>query len=96
MAVILSGQYYGRGGQTGELQVFGERPKALATSTCFHCSRVIFLKPNPDGSPVYGHCKLCDKIICAQCHAKGGCTPWEKQMEAMESRDRFRRALAAL
>ncbi len=94
---IISPAYKGKGGQTGALDIYDpERPRSYDSFTCFHCSRVVFVKHRADPSELGGMCKVCDKLICPQCNAKGGCTPWEKQMEAMEAKDRFRRAMAAL
>lgn len=75
------------------------------TITCSHCQRVIFIKPGT-GATVYlfpqvdgrvvekmgAFCRLCMAAICLRCHHQGGCAPWEQQMEAMESRERFRRS----
>jgi hypothetical protein len=43
-----------------------------------------------------GHCRCCDKLICSGCveamHRGENCTPWEKQMIAMENREAARRS----
>jgi hypothetical protein len=83
--------YLGRGGGTGELEVFGEREVRRSTFTCSHCNSIVIVRPKEDPANLGGHCKICDKLICPHCNAKGGCTPWEKQMERMEARYRFRR-----
>lgn len=41
-------------------------------------------------------CRLCMKPVCLECHGIGTCTPWEKQMEAIEAKFRFRRQLDGL
>lgn len=63
------------------------------TFTCFHCQRVVNVPPKADPSTMGGFCRVCMRLICGPCADKGSCTPWEKQMEAMEKRDRFRRSL---
>lgn len=76
------------------------------TITCFHCQQVVFIKPGT-ASTVYliwdpvanvwreepgAGCRVCMRPICLPCYVAGGCTPWEKQMEAAEARDRFLRS----
>lgn len=46
-----------------------------------------------DPADLGGFCKQCTKLICPECYGKGSCTPWEKQMEEMEARFAFRKAL---
>jgi len=66
--------------------------------TCHHCQAIVEIEqaPRPKGAfllKVDGTlCKICMKPICPRCIAKGGCTPWEKQMESIEARDRFLRS----
>ena len=55
--------------------------------TCFHCQKVVFVKPRCDPADMGGLCRVCDKLICPACVAKMQCDPWEKQMERMEARD---------
>lgn len=93
MAAILTPRYYGRGGQTGELEIFGEKPQRLPTFTCNHCGKPKIVKPH---TAPESYCPVCDKIICKECHGKGGCSTWEKQMEQMEARDRLYRSLHAI
>ena len=80
------------------------------TVTCGHCQRVIFLKPGTGGS-VYllprptpdqpypetmgAFCGSCQTPVCLPCHADGRCTPFERQLEAMEARGRLRRQVGA-
>lgn len=40
-----------------------------------------------------GFCRVCMRSICGPCCDIGSCTPWEKQMEAMERREQVRRGL---
>lgn len=34
-------------------------------------------------------CRVCMRPICLPCHDLGRCHPWEQQIEAAESRERF-------
>jgi hypothetical protein len=76
------------------------------TCTCGHCQRVIFVKPHT-AATVYlildrrtltwreepgAFCRICMRPVCLACHARGGCTPWERQLDAAEARDRLCRA----
>jgi hypothetical protein len=57
---------------------------------CAHCQRmtnVPSLRRLADFSDV---CRGCMRLVCDKC-AGGPCTPWLKQVEAMEDRARFRR-----
>ena len=62
------------------------------TFTCFHCQSIVQVKPLADAADSGGRCMVCDKLICKTCLGKG-CLPFEKKIEAMEARDRFRRSL---
>lgn len=61
--------------------------KERDTATCFHCNRVVHIRPKMDPADMGGLCKLCMKFICPKC-VGFGCTPFEKKLEAWESRDR--------
>ncbi len=76
------------------------------TAGCGHCQRVIFTKPGsaqtvylfpqrvgPPKEEMGAFCRVCMRPVCLPCHEAGRCTPWEKQLEAMESRDRLRRSV---
>jgi hypothetical protein len=66
--------------------------------SCRHCNGIVRvpLKPQP-GDDLGGFCPMCHANICGPCADKLGqtlrCVPFEKRLEAMESRDRFARAL---
>ena len=62
------------------------------TFTCGHCNGLQFVKPREDPATMGGMCKMCMKLICSTCAGHPGCTPFEKRLEAMEARDRLRRA----
>jgi hypothetical protein len=59
---------------------------------CNHCQWVTFVKPKCDPADMGGLCWGCSKLICAKCATKQVCSPWEKQMELMEARDRLYQA----
>lgn len=63
------------------------------TFTCCHCNSVVFLEPK---KTQVGFCRLCMKPVCPSCDARGSCTPFEKQLEEVETRDRRRRAMERL
>lgn len=67
--------------------------KEADTFTCHHCQRIVIVKPGCDPVELGGHCKLCDELICPRCYGLGKCTPWEKQMELMEARERLYEAI---
>ncbi len=61
------------------------------TFSCFHCSRVVRVKPKMDAADIGGLCKLCMKHICKHCVGKS-CVPFEKKLERMEARERALRS----
>ncbi len=63
------------------------------TYTCGHCNSIVFVKPKEDPSKMGGFCTMCMSHTCAKCAGEGSCTPFEKKLEEMERRDRFRKAL---
>lgn len=67
--------------------------KEQDTFTCCHCNTVIFVAPLVGAAEMGGFCRLCMSLICGTCAGKGSCTPWEKQMEKAESRDRMLRSI---
>jgi hypothetical protein len=79
---------------TGYATWTGDGPVVEAdTYRCWHCGNVEFLKPK---EPPAGHCLMCQRPICARCAAQGSCTPFEKQLDQMEARDRLRRQIDGL
>jgi len=79
------------------------------TVTCGHCQRVVFVKPGTVAT-VYlvldratrrwqeepgALCRVCMRSICLLCHDDGRCTPWERRLAQMESRDRLYRTISA-
>lgn len=87
------------------------KPVEYDTATCAHCCAIIFTKPGT-GSTVYlipgahpahpwqeemgAACRNCMGPVCLACHAHGRCTPFEKQLEQSEAKDRLRRQIAGL
>jgi len=65
--------------------------KCLDSFTCFHCGRVVFVKPRCDPADMGGFCRVCAKLVCQDCNAKGRCDPWEEQMQRMEAKYNFRK-----
>lgn len=63
------------------------------TFTCVHCNTVVFVKPFQDPAEMGGFCRLCMGHICSSSSCNDGCEPFEKKLEAMESRDRLLRAI---
>ena len=61
----------------------------IDTFTCEHCNRVVHVPPRQDAADIGGLCKQCMGLICPRCTDKRTCTPWEKQMEIREARDRL-------
>jgi hypothetical protein len=77
------------------------------TITCGHCQRIVHVKPGT-GATTYlifhppswawreeagAACRVCMRPVCLACHDLGTCTPWERQLEAMEAKDRLVRAV---
>jgi len=67
--------------------------------TCGHCQQIIHVVPHTSAM-VYlifrptswtweaepgAFCRTCMSPVCLACHAIGTCTPWERQLEAMEA-----------
>lgn len=67
--------------------------KEADTFTCAHCQRVVAVKPKAPPSESGGWCGRCAKPICAGCAVGGTCTPFEKQLERIESRGRLLKAI---
>ena len=62
------------------------------TFTCGHCNSIVNVPVKARPEEVGGLCKQCNHLICPACVLKLSCTPWELQMERIESRDRFLRS----
>ena len=75
--------------------LIGTGPEGLAleadTFTCFHCQKIVTVKPFCDPADMGGNCTICDKLICSKCVGKD-CTPWEEQMKRIEASYHARRS----
>lgn len=81
----------------GKIEIFGvDGLSECDTFTCHHCQKVVKVPAGCSPSDLGGHCRSCDKLICPGCvdamHRGENCTPWEKQMIAMENREAARRS----
>lgn len=83
----------------GFLEVIGSGAGAgeWDTFTCAHCNTVHAVKPMAKADELPDVCHLCgDKhrpsFICKNCLGKG-CRPFEKALEQMEAKARFRAEL---
>jgi hypothetical protein len=56
------------------------------TFTCFHCNKVVIVPARADPARIGGMCYQCMHLVCPGCVAAGGCTPFEKWLDAMERR----------
>lgn len=61
------------------------------TFTCFHCQKIIIVKPLCDPADMGGRCNICDSLICPKCVGQG-CTPWEEKMKKIEASYHARRS----
>lgn len=79
--------------------------REVDTCQCGHCNRHVNVKPGtaatvyliPDDAGRFteapgAFCRVCMSPICIPCDANGICTPFEKQLEAYERRQRLFRA----
>lgn len=60
------------------------------TFTCWHCNRVVHTRTRAPMDEFGSMCRNCMKMVCPAC-AKGGCTPFLKQLEEAEKREQTRR-----
>ena len=70
------------------------KPIERDTMTCGHCNAVVHMH-DLNGTPLSGvlvHCHGCDRHVCVRCAETPKCVPLEKRLEAMEARERLRRA----
>lgn len=64
------------------------------TFTCCHCNTVVIVGDRrSDVAEAGGYCTMCDDHTCKACATKGGCEPFERQLEAMERRGRLLTAI---
>ena len=79
------------GGYAYTFDVSGNRQEA-DTFTCYHCNRIVVVKPKCDPYDLGGMCRLCEKMICPACVDLGKCDPMEKKLERAESAYHARRS----
>lgn len=70
------------------------------TMTCSHCCRVVDIKPFTPYDQVGGHCRACDKFICAACETKRAagtpCVTIERFCDIVEAQERARRTYGSM
>lgn len=64
----------------------GNAFKEHDTILCGHCSLIDLVPP---GAHPADRCLMCMRFICGQCAGKAECRPFEKHLEAIESRGRL-------
>lgn len=69
-----------------------EQTREADTFSCFHCQRIVHVRPLTDAADAGGLCKVCMKLICGPCVDAGSCVPWERTFEKIEARDRALRS----
>lgn len=79
------------GGYAFTFDIDGIRQEA-DTFTCYHCNKVVLVKPKCDPCDLGGMCRLCDKMICPSCVDLGRCDPFEKKLEQVEAKEIVRRS----
>lgn len=82
------------------ISIDGKAVDEKDTFTCNHCNSLVFLdttEKRQDPSKAGGFCRACMQHICPKCAYEGmtatKCVPFERRLDAIESKDRFRRAL---
>jgi hypothetical protein len=73
----------------------GGKTREFDTLKCWHCQRILFVKPKQDPATMGGFCRNCMQHICGPCADKGVCAPFMKQIEESEERDRRRREVGS-
>lgn len=84
----------------------GFQDQEFDTCTCGHCNQIILVKPGtalttylipqmvgPHKEEMGASCRVCMRPVCLTCHGDGRCTPLERQIEQMEARGRFLKAV---
>lgn len=85
------------GGYTTVTEEDGTLSREADTFTCAHGNEIVLVPPGHDPMTVGAFCRCCMKQICEKCAAEMNrtlrCIPFEKRLEKMESKDKFRKAL---
>jgi hypothetical protein len=61
------------------------------TYTCWHCNRIVHVKPGAIPDELGSMCRNCMHMVCPRC-APFGCIPWLKKLEIAERRERALRS----
>jgi hypothetical protein len=64
------------------------------TVTCGHCNGVYVVGVKEKAEDIGGLCKLCMRLTCARCTARGVCDPFERKLERAEASYHARRSYA--
>lgn len=62
------------------------------TITCHHCQKIVRWTNRKEMNARADCCRNCMKMVCMPCYKRGICTPWEKQFDRMEHRQRALRS----
>lgn len=82
-----------RSGGYGVISEPGKKDVEFDSVTCAHCNRVVLIRAGIDPAQLGGFCRACMRHICGPCADLGRCTPWERQMDKAEARDRLLRSV---
>lgn len=84
----------------GGFRIVTEPGKAAVendTFTCAHGNEIVIVPPGIAKQTVGAYCRACGKHICEKCAREMDrtlkCVPFERRLEQMEDRRRFRRNL---
>lgn len=83
------------GGYAYSFDVGGIRQEA-DSFTCFHCNKIVIVKPKCDPYDLGGMCRLCEKMICQICVKIGKCDPLEEKLIRMEAAYHARRSYGGI
>ena len=85
--------HYSGGRRTSGYSVLAEDFSSTERETlsCVHCQMIWAVQPGSGHNR--GFCFLCNGPTCGKQNCVESCTPWEKQIEEIEAKDRFWRRL---
>lgn len=61
------------------------------TFCCFHCGRMVHVRPRMDPADLGGMCKICYHLVCPTC-VGNGCDPFEEKLRRAEASEIARRS----